>query len=396
MTMEYKFRLDILSPVHIGVDNTKFWNNGLDYVVKDGKVYLLDTWKILRKGGIDLNHLSAALANGDMNYLKNRINDLKQYSKYIFNLPVPGLNQPREIRPLIKSPLTGTPIIPGSSLKGAISSAILSHIMGYADNPLDRNILSHLAQGHNFHAEMDRFFGKPDKGSAFMRFIQVSDITFDNTSLINTKIYNLKNNHGQLSGGWKISGGQNSRTDDRYSDNGFNTVYESLMPGQQAFGRLEINERLFNNGQYQKEFHLPSSTKIKNLLTMSGENGLFAVINSFTNEYIYKEKDFFDQYRGEHSQEISDRLYNIGCMIPEDSDDNSSCVLRMAAGSGFHSVTGDWMFEDHYIERIDNIRGRSRGMKNGMKSAKSRKIAVWESNGHRTFAPMGFIKLTLI
>ena len=130
MTMEYKFRLDILSPVHIGVDNTKFWNNGLDYVVKDGKVYLLDTWKILRKGGIDLNHLSAALANGDMNYLKNRINDLKQYSKYIFNLPVPGLNQPREIRPLIKSPLTGTPIIPGSSLKGAISSAILSHRNG--------------------------------------------------------------------------------------------------------------------------------------------------------------------------------------------------------------------------------------------------------------------------
>lgn len=391
--MEYKFRIDILSPVHIGMDNTKFWNNGLDYVVKDGKVYLLDTGEILREGGIDLNQLSAALANGDMNYLKNRIKDIKQHSKYIFNLPVSGLSQPKEIRPIIKNPLTGAPIIPGSSLKGAISSAILSHIMGYVDNPLNRNILSHLARGHNFHAEMDKFFGKPDKGSAFMRFIQVSDITFDNTSLINTKIYNLKNDYGKLSGGWKISG---SHTDDRYSDNGFNTVYESLMPGQQAFGRLEINERLFNNGQYQKEFHLPSSTKIKNLLTMSGENGLFAVINSFTNEYIYKEKDFFDTYVGEHSQEISDRLYNIGCMIPEDYDDNSSCVLRMAAGSGFHSVTGDWMFEDHYIENIANIRGRSRGMKNGMKSAKSRKIAVWESNGRRVFAPMGFVKLTLI
>lgn len=388
--MEYKFRLEILSPVHIGVDSTKWWNNGLDYIVDNGRVYILDTDRILRESSIDINQLSTTLAIGNLTYLKNKIRNLEEYSKGIFKLPVSGLTQPKEqpkeIRTIIKNPLTGEPIIPGSSLKGALSSAILAHIMGYNEQQTSEQL-----SRRYFSDEMKRYFGKPDDGSAFMRFIQVSDIAFDSTMLINTKIYNLKYGDGhKLVGGWKSTKG----TDDNYSDNGLNTVYEALMPGQSAIGRIVINDELFNNINYQNKVNLQSFDKVRDLLCMKGSKGLFSIINTYTKNIIKKEIDFFKYYGGEYSSRIVDKLNSVLCQIPEVSDYNTSCVLRMAAGSGFHSVTGDWMFnDDHYIDKIDKIKNKSRGMRNERESAKSRKIAVWGPNDDKIFAPMGFVRI---
>ena len=63
----------------------------------------------------------------------------------------------------------------------------------------------------------------------------------------------------------------------------------------------------------------------------------------------------------------------------------------MSAGSGFHSITGDWQFDTFSINGIDG--GKShRGKYNGKKSAKSRKIAT---DGN-SFDLMGFVKLSLL
>ncbi|MCF6357414.1 MAG: cell envelope integrity protein TolA [Draconibacterium sp.] len=65
----------------------------------------------------------------------------------------------------------------------------------------------------------------------------------------------------------------------------------------------------------------------------------------------------------------------------------------MSAGSGFHSITGDWQFDDFSIDGVNKPqRGPSRGQLNRKDSAKSRKIAI---DGD-AFYLMGFVKLTIL
>jgi hypothetical protein len=61
-------------------------------------------------------------------------------------------------------------------------------------------------------------------------------------------------------------------------------------------------------------------------------------------------------------------------------ENGQSCILKMAAGSGFHSITGDWQFDDYSIDGVDTSRKISRGTLKNVKSAKSRKIAILNDN----------------
>lgn len=70
-----------------------------------------------------------------------------------------------------------------------------------------------------------------------MRFIKISDTEFDDTILVNTLIFNLHKLNNKWMGGWKHKGGGNSYTDDKYKPNEFNTLYESIKPGQKNHHR---------------------------------------------------------------------------------------------------------------------------------------------------------------
>ena len=90
---------------------------------------------------------------------------------------------------------------------------------------------------------------------------------------------------------------------------------------------------------------------------------------------------------------IVDNIENLLKLIPSD---NTYCILKMSAGSGFHSITGDWQFDDYSIDSISLRKNgkteRSYGfdkMGKLSKSAKSRKIAI---NGD-SLSLMGFVKI---
>ena len=57
----------------------------------------------------------------------------------------------------------------------------------------------------------------------------------------------------------------------------------------------------------------------------------------------------------------------------------------MSAGSGFHSITGDWQFDNYVTGTLDRKRNR------GNVKPKSRKIAIYKEN---EFMLMGFVKIT--
>ncbi len=267
------------------------------------------------------------------------------------------------------------PIVPGSSVKGAIRSILLEYF-------LDGNKPSHLNE--------KEIFGDSNDGDEFMRFIKISDAAFEKTELINTKIFNLYGTASNLKGGWKHAYRGNNSTTSDFRKTGFNTVYEVIKPNNIGEISLALSDKAYDNFYPNNK-----PEKKKNILHKEPSEKLFAIINEHTKKYIDKQIAFFQEYSNNETDNIIENLEYVKTQIP---DDNSSCVLKMSAGSGFHSITGDWQFDNFSINRVvdkKNKRGDIIGhiaYLNGKKSAKSRKIAIDGNN----FYLMGFVKLSVL
>jgi len=356
-TLNQKFNIEItvLSPLSIGAGAEKDWARVVDYLIKDDKIYFLNLKKMIQSG-IDANKLSSFFATKNEAGMLSLIgNKLENVSDRIVELPTKSDN---DIKSFIKNELSGNPIIPGSSLKGAVRSVILDYLIG---NQKPQQL-----------KEKD-YFGDSNKGDELMRFIKFSDAEFEKTALVNTKIFNLRKTDIDWLGGWKFSG---NKTDQNYQATGFNTLYEAILPNQKS-----VSSVMFSDIDLFKR-EIARYRNNKNSLL--GLQQLFAIINSHTKDYIDKEIAFFNKYSTDKTDVIVSSLQQIKEQI---STDNSYCILKMSAGSGFHSITGDWQY-DNYVNTGIWLGGK----KDGKKKYKSRKIAIHDG----VFSLMGFVKLRSI
>ena len=370
----YNLEIEVLSPLHVGAGSEKDWVEGLDFIYDKGKLVKLNTRKMYEVLRNDISKLSNYLAKKDENGLKSLIaGKIDEITEQKFDINIKSTN---DIKAFIKTGLENKPYIPGSSLKGAIRSILLNHFLN-GDKPTYKKF------------EKD-YFGSSTAGDEFMRFVKISDAHFEKTELVNTKIFNLYKEENNWKGGWKHSGGKFGKTNSKFEPKGFNTIYEIIDKWQKSkIFTISLSEKQvvnFNNNGTKK-----ISNSKKEILQEQNRipKKLFSIINQYTKNYIDKEIAFFTKYSNNNTQNIIDNLEEIKNSIP---DDNSTCVLRMSAGSGFHSVTGDWQFNEHYIDEIEVFKGRSRGKYQHKKSAKSRKIAVSGGN----YMPMGFVKLRVL
>jgi CRISPR/Cas system CSM-associated protein Csm5 (group 7 of RAMP superfamily) len=385
---KYNIEITVLSPLNIGAGAEKDWVKGVDFVVKDSKIYLLNLKKMVQNG-IDPQELTTFFANkDDAGLLMKFGNKLDCISDRIVDLPA---NSDNDIKSFIKNELTNKPIIPGSSLKGAVRSVILEYLL-QGQKPQSLN-------------EKD-YFGDSNKGDELMRFIKFSDAEFEETALVNTKIFNLRKPDVDWLGGWKFSG---SKTNEKYQSTGFNTLYEAILQNKTGTCSIMISDSgLFNAIEKQttnilkskieedkkkfKEIELKKDTKaliIKEDDLLKKErlfsiNELFSVINGHTKKYIDKEISFFKKYATDKTKDIVESLEQIKMRIPED---NSACILKMSAGSGAHSITGDIWHKDYSVS-THFIKGK----KVFEQAPKSRKIAINDGS----FSLMGFVKLTIV
>ena len=94
--------------------------------------------------------------------------------------------------------------------------------------------------------------------------------------------------------------------------------------------------------------------------------------------------EFFEKYeQGQYSVDIYNSLIDIQEAI--EGCNSNECVLKMSAGSGFHSITGDWQFDDFVNGTFDRKRNRGNNI-----LPKSRKTIFYK--GLPTL--MGFVKLS--
>lgn len=361
---KYKIKAEVLTPLSVGAGAEKDWAKNVDYVIVDEKLYKLNLNKLINHG-LSPDELASlfALKNGKGLVAKLGTH-LESVSDFIIPIKVQSEN---DIKAFVRNQLSGRPIIPGSSLKGAIRSKIFKYL---CENSKDEN----------------KVFGNIKDGANFMRFIKVSDFEFEETCLVNTKIYNLSMQNNEWQGCWKNAANGNNSTD--YRTEGFNTIYECLKPNATAYGNILISDVVFNS--YCA--HMPNMSyliKKQHIINDNLMHTLLGIINDYTFDYLGKEWDFFHQYsQGQYATNIKNSISEVMDAINE-LDDNS-CILKMSAGSGFHSITGDWQYDDFANENeAENIYF---DMKRGGKLPKSRRIA--NHNGH--FSLMGLIKLTVI
>ena len=352
---KYPIELEVITPLSVGAGNDNEWVKGLDFVQKDGKVYVIDMQKVAATG-VDVDALTALFLKSDdlgiSQLLGSKIGEL---SRYVFDLPAKTDNN---IKTFLRTQFYDKPLVAGSSIKGSIRSALFNYLR--TDEQKNEEV-----------------FGTMKDGTDFMRFIRIGDVEMPSTVLVNTKLFNLRKEGEEWQGGWKQ---MMNKTTGSYNPVGFNTLYESVAPGNKGLGNISLAANAFDLLEKFGQRNTPYTSK-KQILLNEPISRLFQVVNDVTKEYLQKERAFLQKYDAERSDEVLSCIDSLLAMIP---NDGSCCLLKMSAGVGFHSITGDWQFDDY-----DKTKLWTDGRHAGKKKYKSRKIAEYN---HR-LQLMGFVRL---
>ena len=352
---KYPIELEVITPLSVGAGNDNEWVKGLDFVQKDGKVYVIDMHKAAAEG-VDVGALTALFLKSDdrgiSQLLGNKIDDL---SRYVFDLPAKTDNN---IKTFLRTQFYDKPLVVGSSIKGSIRSALFNYL-------------------RTSEQKNEEVFGTMKDGTDFMRFIRVGDVEMPSTVLVNTKLFNLRKENTEWLGGWKQL---MNKTTGNYNPIGFNTLYECVAPGNKGLGNISLAANAFSLLEKYGQGKSAYASKKRTLLN-EPISSLFQVINNVTKEYLQKERAFFLKYDADRCDEVLNCIDSLLSLIPADG---SCCLLKMSAGVGFHSITGDWQYDDY-----DKTKVWTEGRHAGKKKYKSRKIAEYN---HR-LQLMGFVRL---
>lgn len=385
MNTSYKLKMQTLSPVHIGAGSEKYWQKGLDYFYKSKKLFILNQKKIFMglspQERSQWNSSMAAGKGGE--FLERYFSGRKpeDYSDFVYDCSIFPQD---DIRSIIRNGM-GQPYIPGSSIKGAIRSALFSHFFHEMNIPLfkfDQREGRDRPKGAD---ELEKdIFG--DISNNLMHFLQVSDVSVDqkHTGVFQTKTFNLHNEQGTWLGGWKHALRGDNTTE--FSPKGFVFTYECIQPDITIAQPLilsfdtdlmKLQQRKNNNHEFFSLF-----------LSDNPLEELFKIINRFTVRYIEREIEFFREFPDDsQGNEAFIELLQEN-ILKSISGNNNSCVFRFAHGAGFHSITGDWKFNNH-LETIEKPDA-------GSKRYKSRKTVFDIDEDEYVFDLLGFIKLTLV
>ncbi len=322
LSTNYTVKLTVRSPLHIGAGIDKSWVRGFDFIESKGKVWIIDKNKLFEQFEDEklLNLYLNKTKNGrwyDVEKFLTENFELEDISLYSFKHS--GGSLTNEIRTLTRDG-EGRAYIPGSSLKGAITSAIFHYIWD-STNP----------KGYNKFINNDLL---GSFGESLMRYIRPSDVAMppNATEINNVALFNLYRDGSTWESDFK---------------DGFKVSVEHFKVNTMHQFRLSIANGL---GEIIREagakINKPMLPKYYNQVIGSepGEH-LFKIINRCSAAHLDREIDFFQTYdQADDTDMIVNQLKDLK-KISESSP--KTCILRMAGHSGFHSVTGDWRFRNH-------------------------------------------------
>jgi CRISPR-associated protein Csm5 len=354
-----RYSLHFITPVYVG-SGLKLGK--MDYVTKGSQVLVMNLQRLASLPGVDPEELSDAMDMRNFEigaYLRDKRIDPSRAASYSIGCSTSPLG---EISCCLKDGL-GNPYIPGSSIKGALRTAILWERIKRDSGLMEEarlKVISSIQRAGPRNAAawaaqpLERLFmGKdPVKGNHpnydHLRALKVSDSTIiskEKLQLFEVAVKNLKNDCLET----KMS-----------------LWVEAFKPGTEAEISLDIDP-----------FLLRDDVKSKLNLEVDDLKDLQKIVKPYYSDYINGEIDYFSNYGQLGLAEFYRKLLSL-------ANKEGGMLLRTGWGSGWHGMTVARLFP----ELIPEIREAFQlGRQNVSEFPKTRKLAVVDNN----LQPLGWI-----
>lgn len=379
-TETLKLTLEVLTPLHVG--SGEELRRDLDYIDRDGIPLVVDrqrTLDVLVSGDQALDKV----ITGDWN-----LAELVKLAGQDFGYPLPMLSgrseTPATLREQIKD-AEFRPYVPGSSIKGAIRTAFLAEWLqcnpGYSFQALlpcpqrsrrdpNRTEPSKRAQFAAQDLLKDVFGANPNRD--ILRVMQVSDVRFQaaDLRLADIRWLNIIRVKGQEKAAWRD---MRSRQSEKNWQDASGLYAETLTPDSTASLTLGWDRFLLSDlTKWGAPTHgaelLPADFSV-----------LQKVLNNHACRILENEVAFFDQYQATAPQQQLQKLLN------RTQKDSEGAYLRLAWGSGWRGMTGDWLD----VKSLSAIRELYRLGRQNMPFPKTRRLAVQGA----PCLPLGWVRL---
>lgn len=362
--MKENIILTTLTPIHIGSGQKNL--REVDFLLFDPEgetgqqeLVMLDPDKVLHIIGVgQVDQWVSCVDNqsGLYDLLKQRKSDLvpEDVSLRILAVQHRGMDDKSNLHEQLHDGM-GRPLLPGSSIKGAIRTALFAHFINKNDGDDARNLRNTFSD--TFLTR--KYFGE-DPNHDIMRLLRIGDATFHTTASARSETINMKGND------WTV-------------DKRFTQFIEIIPQNESTVFSLQFDEVTERNAREKGYFKV--DTKVLH------RTELFRLINQHTRNLIEREIKYWNE-QGEPDVlgYYLEKLQDISTTIRQCT--SSECVLRLGWGTGFRNMTGDWhinMTDDDYYELIRKLRPRH---PEDMPFPKSFRVLA---DG----TPLGFIKLSI-
>lgn len=344
--MKNNISITNLTQIHVGSGETLQKNT--DYIVRnDGgnsDIYVIDPDLIGKLIGTDQrawDQWLASIERGDT----NRFFDLflgrrkpADYSKRRITNFV-GTRNDKTLKECMHDGL-GRPYLPGSSIKGAIRTAIISYLASSMPKAAKENIIgsmdsrgSILDERGNRHKSAEDYILGDTPNENLMRFIRVGDAFYDKETEIAVTEVSI-----------------NQRLESDLMDYKNAQAVEAIGKDERSSFSLYIDQRLFDKVYDRSK--LGHDDKLKGMRRLPSElstiPGLFQVIKDHTKRLVESEITYWKEqteYTGaeDYIESMEEILENVNsCKYGE-------CVIRIGQASGWRFMTGAW------TEGLDNF-----------------------------------------
>ncbi len=398
------YSIEVLSPIHIGTGQT-IHNKG--FVVTAGQVLIADEERLLNRvsQSVRLQADFETFCLGEKNlqqFLSG--NGIAPVEIILYTAKKLGQRvDSRRIWLFIKSPESPPrPYIPGSTLKGALRSALLrAHLLAdvQARDKAKQKVESKFGgKAKEADNELEKWFFGKDQHHEWVRLLEFTDttpISTDSLGVADVRVFSASNSKGQSRSG---SRGE-LREKAGYSGQVFVLSPEVLLTGTKLRGHFIVNAYLtaspakeelqFKKGELRFKFGIQEIAECFNRVA---EDQIAQEIAFYT---AYQRDDLVGWY-----QSLDKRRKDLRA-------DRLECLVRLGWGTGYDNKTVSDVFDDQTFRKIREkydlavgSPGRVPLSKGGTllpkdQSPKSRKLAVMVENGKERVEPLGWAILRI-
>lgn len=305
----YKLKCEILSPIHIGTGDEI---GPMDYLIKEGKFYKIKFERyVSNMDDKQREEFEGLIDKGNLIEIRNYVTeniDTEKESVYstdvnsnivnLYNSKLSNIDNQLLIGPFIRTEGGSIPFVPGSSIKGAIRTAIVNDLANKSSLPKPK----YPKEEYEFES---RVLGYKDAKNDPFRGIKLKDGHLKENTTIIREVRNVSKKNGNMLQANNIQI--------------ISEVTHSLITGKTVDFETEISfdEALFATNYLSKKITLEE------------------IINSCTTFYRDKmEKEHIKFYKNTESEKYS-------TMLLETPLDKNSFILRIGRFSGVESVTLD-------------------------------------------------------